>query len=346
MGNSTHYLLHKKPADSGPIFASSTDGNNIIENALKPNRQFWKSGGAGTQYIRFYFQDRNALYVPQLIVLYNLLRTFTPNVGVRLQLSNDPLISITTINGNYSIGATTISISSTNALTIEAGDKIFINNINQTYTVQTGGTWISAGNQNITITPGLVSATPSGSDVFRCRIDNVVYDKSWVGILPINPWGVWTPYSLLPWGGYNDSTEWYQDNFIKEVALDENIFQGMLTLSGLTTGNYCISRLFIGEVFISNGFITYPANHKTIFPNGKAVRATEINYQRISASDRNEIEKIAHTTINYQDDVLFYLKHGAQEYVYAGNIPKGDISVSLTPGLDEWAVTLNVTGYS
>ena len=350
---SEHYLLYEKPADPGPIFASTTLNNHTADNLLLPNNQYWTSGASGDVYIHFFFQNQTKLHLPSLFCLYNLKKSFNPNVRIKLELSSDQKIPVFTVNGSHSLGATTVSVNSTEVLTINSGEKIYINGNAQEYELTSEAIWAAPGDQNVQITPPLVEDLDGNEEFFRVNITDVVYSKEWFGQPPLYTWGdEWTPYSIeLPWGGYAPADQaWYQDHFIAKIDPNNftgNVFRGRIKLSGLTSGNYSITRLFIGPTFTSDGYLGYPIEHKVLRPNNKPVRSSgPLNYKRISARDRNTLETIYHTVVDQRDDVLFLIIHNKKNYIYGGNIPPGELSIAASPyGLDQWEATITVEEY-
>lgn len=353
-----NYFIVEKPADFGPIYAKNWKGNHYPENLIRANRQFFTSADNDLE-VKFFFQDHDKSYFPNFLCLYDLRGSVDSLTSIKLELSSDITIPILTINGSHTSGVGTISINSVDAYSLQQDDIITINGVNTKYTVVSTVVWSSGGAHNVNITPNLAVNLSGNEKVYCNRLDSIVYTKIWDAVNPIFPWGEWTPYSTdIPWGGYPIIGEWYLDHFVKvidttEYQTNSSIYCGKLTITGKPSGTYSITRFILSEALTINAIFIPPFIQKTIFVNNRPVRAIDFEFRGLSASIRQEIERVANTAVYWKDDVLFYVRHNDIDYVNLGIIPQGDIDTELSQSvyssnataIDEWITKLKIIGY-
>lgn len=363
-----NYLLTEKPADGYYISASNYLPNHEPDLLTQPNRRLFKTRGGECE-IKFYFENHGRFYRPDIFCPFNLNSTGTPDLKFRLQLSRSTTIPIVTCYSNAQLGSTSITLASTDALSLDASNWITINGLSTKYWLDSQYDWLVGGDY---VTVGLVDAfgTPLGLESAIFAGDNVYYDKlgedetdiifdqEYLGVLPIYPWGVWTPYSLtIPWGGYD--IDGRTEQFITTINDDDylssdSVYCGKLTITGGSVTGLAIQRLFIGQATIKNAYIRKPFGTNVNFVNDQLIDGISIQYDNLDIITYTLLNEMAKTVVLVGDDVLFYLRHAEKNYVYAGFIPKNEQKLTLMDSviacdakfLNEWDYNLTVNGYS
>ena len=361
-----NYFLSEKPADGYYISASNYLPNHEPKLLTQPNTQFFKSRENECE-IKFYFEDHTKFYRPDIFCPFNLNGTGTPELKFRLQLSKSTTIPILTCHAGASQGATSINISSTDALILTNENWITITGGDTKYFLSQQYTWVGGDVVLVDLVDDLGSPLSltndvnSGDDIYHNKLGDgeadIIFDKEYNGVLPIYPWGVWTPYSLsIPWGGYDASGK--TEQFIttiddNEYSSSASVYCGKLTITGGVASGLALMRLFIGQATIKNAYLEKPFESIVNFIDDQPVDEINIKYNNLNITTHSLLIDMAKSVVSVGDDVLLFINHAERNYVYAGFIPKSELRLTLKDSvrdcdakyLNEWDCALKIVSY-
>lgn len=361
-----NYFLSEKPADGYYISSSNYLSNHEPKLLTQPNSQFFKSRENECE-IKFFFEDHNKFYRPDIFCPFNLNGTGTPSLKFRLQLSKSTSIPILTCHVAASQGATSLQITSTDMLTLDSTHWITINGESTQYYLAQQYQWVGGDAISVDLVDEVGSPLSleydvnSGDDIYHNKLgdteDDIVFDKEYNGVLPIYPWGEWTPYSLtIPWGGYDASGK--TEQFIATIADEEylssaSVYCGKLTITGGVASGLALMRLFIGQATIKNAYLEKPFESIVNFVDDQAIDEINVRYNSLNITVHSQLLDMAKTVVSVGDDVLLFIQHAERNYVYAGFIPKSELKLTLKDSvrdceakyLNEWDCALKIISY-
>lgn len=360
-----NYLLSEKPADGYYISASNFLPNHEPEILTQPNRQFFKTRDSSVE-IKFYFQNHGKFYRPDIFCPFNLNGTGTPELKYRLQLSKSTAIPVVTVFSDENQGNSSISLTSTDALALDETNWITINGMSTKYWFDQEYIWTGGDQNSVNLVDengaplGLVTDIFENDNVYYNKLgDNeseILFEQEYFGVLPIYPWGIWTPYSqTILWGGYgiNNSNQFVAIIEDSEYSLANSVYCGKLTITGGPSTGIDIMRLFIGQSTVKNAYLEIPFEPVIHFENEQAIDEINIKYINLSTTDYTLLYEMIKSVVLVGDDVLFYIRHAGKNYVFAGFIPKNEMKLTLKNSvtnceakyLNEWDFSLNIEGY-
>lgn len=362
-----NYLLSEKPADGYYISASNYLQNHEPEILTQPNQRLFRSRDGSCE-IKFYFENHSKFYRPDIFCPFNLSGTGTPELKFRLQLSKSVTIPVTTLYSAANQGDFSVTIASTDTLLLNENNWITFNGLSTKYWLAQNYNW--EGGDHITVNLvdeignplALEVSVSAGDDIYHNKLgnsnDDIIFDREYRGVLPIYPWGTWTPYSLTtPWGGYDGtgvSDQFIVPIFDSEYLSENSVYCGKLTIAGGATSGIAMMRLFIGQSTIRNAYIEKPFETVINFVNDKAIHEIFIKYYNLDITTYTRLNEMATTIVANGDDVLFFLSHAEKNYVFAGFIPKNELKITLRDSVmncdakysNEWDFGLKISGYS
>ena len=362
-----NYLLSEKPADGYYISASNYLQNHEPEILTQPNQRLFRSRGGSCE-IKFYFENHDKFYRPDIFCPFNLNGTGTPELKFRLQLSKSVTVPVTTVYSAENQGSFSVTIASTDVLLLNESNWITFKGLSTKYWLAQDYNWEGGDHVTVNLVDeigdplALEASVNAGDDIYHEKLgdsdDDIIFDHEYRGLLPIYPWGTWTPYSLtIPWGGYDGtgiSDQFIVPIFDSEYLSENSIYCGKLTITGGASSGLAMMRLFIGQSTIRNAYLEKPFESVINFVNDKAIYEIFIKYYNLDITAYTRLHEMAKTIVSNGDDVLFYFYHAEKAYVFAGFIPKTELKLTLRDSvmdcdakyLNEWDFGLKINGYS